>query len=114
SAGALEFIYLPEALSDTSLPALSLSLPKRVEPYGDDESRPWFEGLLPEGEFRNLVARTLGTDPTDVSGLLGAIGGECAGAVTLWRKDQPRPEPDYREIGQADLLTLQRLRTGSQ
>lgn len=64
-AGALErhdgarlrFTYDPEWLSAAGMP-LSLSLPLREKPYADADCRPFFAGLLPEGEFRKSIART--------------------------------------------------------
>jgi len=62
---------------------LSVRLPVREEPYGDSECRPFFANLLPEGSWRDALARQLGVSPEDDFGLLSAIGSDCAGAVAL-------------------------------
>ena len=62
---------------------LSVRLPVREEPYGDSECRPFFANLLPEGSWRDALARQLGVSPEDDFGLLSAIGADCAGAVAL-------------------------------
>jgi len=62
---------------------LSHSLPVRIEEFDDLESRPFFSGLLPEGEFLRAVARSFGVSASNPFSLLDAIGGECAGAVSM-------------------------------
>jgi serine/threonine-protein kinase HipA len=52
----LRFSYRPEWVEAGGGP-LSLSLPPRFEPYEDAECGPFFEGLLPEGDFLRAVAR---------------------------------------------------------
>lgn len=68
--------------SGNALP-LSLALPLRKEPYPDDEARPFFANLLPESSVRRALARRLGISEENDFALLEAIGGECAGAVTV-------------------------------
>ena len=62
---------------------LSLSLPLREEPYLNDTARPFFSNLLPEGEVRSLVAKIKQISEHNDFKLLEAIGGECAGAVSI-------------------------------
>ncbi len=62
---------------------LSLSLPLREEPYINDTARPFFSNLLPEGEVRSLVAKIKQISEHNDFKLLEAIGGECAGAVSI-------------------------------
>lgn len=61
-----------------------MRLPVRSEPYLHDDVNPFFANLLPEDEHLHLLARVLGLSDRNVAGLLGAIGGECAGAVSIW------------------------------
>jgi serine/threonine-protein kinase HipA len=62
---------------------LSLSLPLREEPFVDEECRPFFAGLLPEGEFLRSIARFFQVSAENPFSVLSEIGGECAGAVSL-------------------------------
>ena len=62
---------------------LSLGLPLRPEPYPDDLSRPFFANLLPESDLRRRIAGKLGLSERNDFALLEAVGGECAGAVSL-------------------------------
>src|SRR5437764_4458626 len=81
--GRLVFAYDAEWLSRSNATRLSGSLPLRSEPYDDREARPFFAGLLPEQEKRDQIARAIGVSARNDFALLDAIGGECAGAVTL-------------------------------
>ena len=77
------FQYAPEWIQNSGAPPLSLSLPFREDPYPDEKSRPFFTNLLPESAVREAVARKLGISSRNDFALLEALGGECAGAVTL-------------------------------
>jgi len=62
---------------------LSISLPVRPSPYPNSETKPFFEGLLPEETVRGAIARTLGLSPDNGFGLLADLGSDCAGAVVV-------------------------------
>ncbi len=64
---------------------LSVAMPVRTKPYGEKASRPFFHGLLPEGETRRTIAYDLGlgTQGGDDIALLSAIGRDCAGALVV-------------------------------
>lgn len=78
----LRFTY-ESAWVDRGRVPLSLALPLRVEPYEDWECRPFFAGLLPEGDFLKAVARAFQVSAENSFSVLAEIGGECAGAVSL-------------------------------
>lgn len=82
-AGRISFRYLPAYLAGPAPLPLSLSLPLRDEAFDDGESRPYFANVLPDGGLRDAVARRLGISPGNDFALLAALGGECAGAVSL-------------------------------
>jgi len=79
----LSFQYDPVFLEDRDAIPLSLSLPLRAEPYINDTPRPFFSNLLPEGEIRSLIAKIKQISERNDFKLLEAIGGECAGAVSI-------------------------------
>jgi serine/threonine-protein kinase HipA len=62
---------------------LSASLPVRTPPYPNAQTKPFFEGLLPEGVIRQEVSRALGISESNGFGLLEALGVDCAGAVVI-------------------------------
>jgi serine/threonine-protein kinase HipA len=92
--------------SDQGTP-LSLRLPLRSEPYPDPEARPFFANLLPESDLRRAVARRLGLSEQNDFALLEAVGGECAGAVSVLPEGSaPSGEGGYRVLDDAQLDAL--------
>lgn len=91
--GDMRFLYDGAWLADTTKSALSVSLPKRTEAFKGRECRPFFEGLLPEESQRVAVARALGVSRGNAFKLLDALGGEVAGALTLWPEGEAPPPP---------------------
>ncbi len=89
--GAMRFAYDGGWAANPSAAALSVSLPKRLEPFPPRACRPFFEGLLPEGAQRDAVAAALGVSPANEFELLERLGGEVAGALTLWPAGETPP-----------------------
>ncbi len=87
---------------------LSLSLPLRPDPYLDDESHPFFANLLPEEKIRAVIARNLGISLNNDFGLLERIGGDCAGAVSLFQENaSPQREAGrYRQLSPDELAAI--------
>ncbi len=71
-------------------PVLSMAFPAKVRPFGEVKTSAWFNGLLPEGNRRDEVCRSLGVLPYDWIGLLSEIGWECAGAVRVFEHGRER------------------------
>ena len=86
--GRLSFRYAPGWLSRPDALALSASLPLQAEPFDDRTSRPFFAGLLPEGQMRRLIAQRFQVSGQNDFALLDHIGGECAGAVSFLEPGQ--------------------------
>jgi len=91
--GRLQFGYAPAWLARTGAVALSASLPLQPLPFDDHQARPFFAGLLPEGQMRRLIARQFQVSSQNDLALLDRIGGECAGAVTFLAPGQALPLP---------------------
>jgi serine/threonine-protein kinase HipA len=89
--GRLGFGYAPEWLAQADAMPLSQSLPLQPELFDDRATRPFFAGLLPEGDKRKQVAQALHVSRQNDFALLNGIGGECAGAVTLLEPGQTPP-----------------------
>lgn len=97
------FTYGQDVLGDQTA-AVSVRLPVRADPYPEHEALPCFENLLPDGDLRDLLAASVHRASTDVVGLLGVFGGECAGALSLWPEGQTPPDrPTYRPCTAADV-----------
>jgi serine/threonine-protein kinase HipA len=102
--GKLSFHYLPEWLQNKDAIPLSLNLPLQKEVFSDVKTRAYFANLLPEGDVRVKLAKNLGISVKNDFACLEAIGGECAGAVSLLRPDEIFPQHfDY------ELLTVKQL-----
>ncbi len=104
--GRLSFAYHPSWLANSDAVALSCSLPLQAAPFDDIRTRPFFAGLLPEGHLRRLIAQRFQVSRQNDFALLDAIGGECAGAVTLLPKDVV---PPIAGPGEVSWLNDQRL-----
>lgn len=109
--GRLSFAYALACLvNQASGTPLSQSLPLRAEPFDDRATRPFFAGLLPEGDKRKFVAQALQVSRQNDFALLDGIGGECAGAVTLLESGQTPQAPDapkaVRWLDGAQLLAV--------
>lgn len=79
--GELGFAYEAGWLGDDQAPPLSVSLPKRPEPFSRRECRPFFGGLLPEETQRRAAAQVLGISAGNDFALLDRLGGDVAGAL---------------------------------
>lgn len=83
---------------------LSISLPLQEPPFEKDTAKTFFANLLPEGEVRRLLAAKFGISPGNDFMLLDAIGGDCAGALSLLPEGSPPPDAgSYRPIAPSEL-----------
>lgn len=64
-------------------PPVSVSMPLRKEPYGDQYAFPFFENLLPEGQIRRLIAEKLQTSENNFQSLFKHLGEDVAGALRI-------------------------------
>lgn len=93
-AGALSFSYVPTYLDLRQPVPISYAMPLRAEPWPDRQARPFFSGLLPDEGARQRLAAGLGLSAANAFGLLEIIGGECAGALSLYPAGERPPAPD--------------------
>ena len=82
-SGSEQFVYDAVYLAQPGCQPISHSLPLRAEPYSAPQLRPFFSGLLPEESQRTRIASYLGIAETNDFAFLEAMGGECAGALTI-------------------------------
>lgn len=76
------FSYDEAYLDKPGARAVSLSLPLAPEPYLSPTLFSFFEGLIPEGWYLEIVSRKLKIDPEDKFGILVATGSHTIGAVS--------------------------------
>jgi serine/threonine-protein kinase HipA len=105
-AGALSFAYDPGYITGPDPRAISFSMPLQEAPYTDRVVRPFFSGLLPDEGARQRLAGALGISAGNAFGLLEVIGGECAGALSLYPAGEAPPSSDDDGI---EILSQPRL-----
>ena len=81
--GGPGFIYDPGWLGLRGAFAISTTMPLKSERIPSDIFMPWAANLLPESEQLRTLGQLLGMAAGDVIGLLSAIGGDTAGALSI-------------------------------
>ena len=82
------FVYDNDYLEDKNSVALSVSLPLQEKEFSQKECMPFFSGLLPEEDSRKKIADYLHISETSTLKLLEALGGECAGLITICSEEE--------------------------
>jgi serine/threonine-protein kinase HipA len=104
--GTLSYAYDAAYRNAADARAISFSMPLREAVFEDGVVRPFFSGLLPDEGARQKLAGALGVSAGNAFGLLKIIGGECAGALSLYPAGKTPPPSD--DDG-AEILTEKRL-----
>lgn len=81
--GKLNFSYLNDYLHKPCARSISVSMPLADVIYPHVIVAPFFSGLLPDEAVRYRLAKYLHLSEKNIFGLLEAIGGECAGAISI-------------------------------
>lgn len=98
------FQYAIEWLNNPQAIPLSHSLPFQEEAFDNDKARPFFANLLPEAQIRKIISRNLQISEKNDFTLLEKIGGECAGAVSVFPEGlMPQVKPGYRNLDEKSL-----------
>lgn len=82
------FAYDSSYLQAQTAGALSCSLPLSAKSFSQDDARPYFEGLLPEGHARQAIAAALHVREENYLSLLAGYGFECIGDVIIARENE--------------------------
>ena len=97
--GALGFAYGPEWLRQEDAPALSVSLPRREEPFSRRECRPFFGGLLPEESQRDAVARVRWASRVPTNSLFSIDSEAMSPPSATMREVDTEAEPMISRLG---------------
>lgn len=81
--GYLSFLYE----QDAKFP-ISVRMPIRPDAYDKLYAEPFFDNLIPEGDGLNIIAQKFSISEKNTFSILDKIGGDCAGAVSLY-EDTP-------------------------
>ena len=109
------FTYDEAVVSDRSASPLSHSLPLRKEPFTAKECLPFFTGILPDGDLKHKISEYLHVSESSALKLLAALGGECAGTVSLYSADENgdvlsaaelQVNSLYRKLGEGELAGM--------
>ena len=84
----MRFSYDTEYLSCSEAVALSHSLPLSEEPFDSERTTIFFENLLPPDQVRRKLGPILHISRHNIFGFLEALGGDCAGAISLWPRGE--------------------------
>jgi serine/threonine-protein kinase HipA len=95
--GSLSFTYTAHYL-EQNRNAISLSLPLQQQPFNGDRVKAFFSGLLPDEIIKQRLASYLGLSAQNPFALLRAIGGECAGALSLYPEGQLPPDDTTKDV----------------
>ncbi len=107
SIGYIGFRYESQWLSQGGF-SISHTLPLNSDDFTAEEgiAHRFFANLLPEGGVREHIVRDLKISNTDFD-LLRAIGGECAGALSILpTEQQPSKQASYHPISDKELANL--------
>jgi serine/threonine-protein kinase HipA len=112
NAGGIFFRYAPEYLTARDATPLSVRMPLREDEFDDGATRAFFANLLPEGQNLTRLARLHDVDETSIFDVLGAMGTDCAGAISVLPAGAPplkqpgRFPDDYTLIGNDELRSV--------
>lgn len=112
------FDYLEGYVASQNAFPLSLSLPLDGGPFEERAFRPYFEGLLAEGEPRRRLCAEAGIAEDDYLSLLVYCGRDCIGDVMVWDAssgDVPPerlPEASFVRIPEDEMRTIFRDSSG--
>ena len=81
--GRMTYRYLPEYLARQDAVPLSHTMPLQDKTFDSQTTRTFFENILPPEVVRKKLGKILHLSRNNIFGFLKAIGGDCAGAVSL-------------------------------
>lgn len=105
--GQLFFTYDQAWLESERFIPLSVTMPRQPGEFPNGITRAFFDNLLPEGDIRTAIAKLKRVSERNTFGLLEEIGGDCAGAISLWPIGvKPRKNEGYTAISDERLNKL--------
>jgi serine/threonine-protein kinase HipA len=101
--GGPSFIYASGWLGLKGAFPISITMPLNSERFTSDIFLPWAANLLPESEQLRTLGQLLGMARSDVIGLLTAIGGDTAGALSFSQAGRAS-SVQWRPVGKPEEL----------
>lgn len=106
SSADAAFRYDETYRTDKENRPVSISLPFSKTPFTPEETRAYFEGLLPEGFSRHTIADSMHIESDDYISILKELGRECLGAVQILADSSSVTDSGYKELSAAEVKTL--------
>ncbi len=100
------FTYANEYFENERSKAISISLPLNKKTFSPEETKSFFEGLLPEGFTRRCVAQWMRADENDYLAILSGLGQECLGAIRIVDENNTPVAPEYRKLSEQEVHKL--------
>src|SRR6266849_8776927 len=97
------FTYDPDWIDLRGAFPISTTMPLKSERIAPDTFLPWAANLLPESAQLRTLGRLLGMAAGDVVGLLSAIGGDTAGALSIGQPGRTA-SVQWRPVGKPEDL----------
>ncbi len=115
----MQFLYAPEYMLDPAAKSISCAFPLQDEPFTNEQTRAFFEGLLPEGEMGRLFRQAFHSADTTYWESLAKLDCESSGALILSTSESSlKSNRAYRAFDQSELQEFSQqprrvaLRTG--
>jgi serine/threonine-protein kinase HipA len=105
TAGVLSFSY-DFSFLHSAPSGISISMPLQEPVFEGDLVKAFFSGLLPEENVRIRLSKYLGVSDKNSFALLKAIGGECAGALSLYPAGERPPLVNVDDVEILDDIRL--------
>ena len=99
-----KFEYSDEYIQKPWCKPVSISLPLAKKIFSEQETKNFFDGLLPEGFTRKSISKAIHAAEDDYITILKNLGAECLGAVKIIDNAAIPEKPDY------ELLTMDRIK----
>ena len=106
------FSYDDSYVCSSNAHAISLNLPLTKKEYAPDETKAFFDGLLPEGFTRQCVADSIHASSDDYISILRELGSECLGAIQIIDEEKGLPETGYTPLSVQEVEELAREGAG--
>lgn len=101
-----QFVYFDNYFANPNAHPISISLPLQEEPFSAQNTRNFFDGLLPEGFMRATISKSLHASEDDYLSVLALLGKECLGAIKVTNEGDEPPVSHYRKLTQAQIVEL--------
>ena len=88
NSDAAQFQYAKTYLNDIDPQPVSFSLPLQENMFSPEQTKFFFDGMLPEGFTRRAVAESLHLDENDYLRILYHLGRECIGALRIYQEGE--------------------------